>query len=209
MASTSSLSKCGQRASSRYGDVVVDDRLFDSFRVPNQNLLIPPIMVNENLVDVSVTPTQPAQAASMDWRPQTAAFGVTGSVNTVAAGDPRDRDSVRQRAGGVRRDGWLLGHRAGRYSPGLSGPVVRQPHVSTDVPHRGSRGLRPHRLYPALERAGVTVAAPPVAPNPAEQLPAASSYTADTRVAPFVSPPYAEYARLILKVSLNLAPTSA
>src|SRR5712692_2770856 len=43
------------------GDVVIDDRLFDSFRVPNQNLLITPIMVNENMVDVSVAPTQPGQ----------------------------------------------------------------------------------------------------------------------------------------------------
>src|SRR3954465_8063062 len=29
------------------GDVVIDDRLFESFRVPNGNLLITPIMVNE------------------------------------------------------------------------------------------------------------------------------------------------------------------
>jgi D-alanyl-D-alanine carboxypeptidase/D-alanyl-D-alanine-endopeptidase (penicillin-binding protein 4) len=35
-------------------------------------------------------------------------------------------------------------------------------------------------------------------------LPEADSYTAETLVAAFVSPPYAEFARLILKVSLNL-----
>ena len=70
------------------GDVVVDDRLFDSFRVPNQNLLVTPIMVNENMVDVTVTPTQAGQAASVDWRPKTGAFAVTGRVNTGAAGTP-------------------------------------------------------------------------------------------------------------------------
>jgi len=56
----------------------------------------------------------------------------------------------------------------------------------------------------ALKRAGVTVMAPAVAKNPTERLPAAGSYAPDSRVAQLVSPPYAEYARLILKVSLNL-----
>src|SRR5215211_302383 len=68
------------------GDVIVDDRLFESFRVPNQNLLITPIMVNENMVDVTVAPTQPGQPASVEWRPMTAAFSVDGGVQTVAAG---------------------------------------------------------------------------------------------------------------------------
>lgn len=40
------------------GDVLIDDRLFDTFRVPNQNLLITPIMVNENMIDVTITPTR-------------------------------------------------------------------------------------------------------------------------------------------------------
>ena len=64
------------------GDVIVDDRLFDSFRVPNQQLLITPIIVNENMVDVTVVPTEVGQDASVDWRPRTAAFGVTGTVAT-------------------------------------------------------------------------------------------------------------------------------
>ena len=70
------------------GDVVVDDRLFDRFRVPNQHLLITPIMVNENMVDVTVAPAQAGQAASVDWRPRTGAFGVDGAVTTAAAGTP-------------------------------------------------------------------------------------------------------------------------
>jgi D-alanyl-D-alanine carboxypeptidase/D-alanyl-D-alanine-endopeptidase (penicillin-binding protein 4) len=56
----------------------------------------------------------------------------------------------------------------------------------------------------ALERAGVRVTAAPVGVNPTEKLPAATTYSDDTRVAAFVSPPFAEYAKLILKVSLNL-----
>jgi D-alanyl-D-alanine carboxypeptidase/D-alanyl-D-alanine-endopeptidase (penicillin-binding protein 4) len=56
----------------------------------------------------------------------------------------------------------------------------------------------------ALARNGVVVNAPAVAENPTELLPARGGYTPGTRVASFVSPPYAQFARLILKVSLNL-----
>ena len=49
------------------GDVIVDDRLFQSYRVPNGNLLITPILVNENMVDVWLTPTQ-ARAKLRGWR---------------------------------------------------------------------------------------------------------------------------------------------
>ena len=58
-------------------------------------------------------------------------------------------------------------------------------------------------LIEALRREGVTVTAPTVAANPARLLPARRSYPARTRVARFVSPPYAEYSKLILKVSHN------
>jgi D-alanyl-D-alanine carboxypeptidase/D-alanyl-D-alanine-endopeptidase (penicillin-binding protein 4) len=40
--------------------------------------------------------------------------------------------------------------------------------------------------------------------NPRSRLPPSMSYPASSRVAAYVSPPYAEYARLILKVSHNL-----
>lgn len=56
----------------------------------------------------------------------------------------------------------------------------------------------------ALTRAGVAVAAPAVAPNPAALLPVRNAYAADTRVAELVSYPYRDFARLILKVSYNI-----
>jgi len=59
-------------------------------------------------------------------------------------------------------------------------------------------------LIEALRRAGVAVTAPAVAANPPTSAPAKGSYLPDTRIAAFVSPPYSEYAKLVLKVSLNL-----
>jgi D-alanyl-D-alanine carboxypeptidase len=56
----------------------------------------------------------------------------------------------------------------------------------------------------ALQRAGITVTAPLVAANPLDKLPAQDSYPANTEVAALISAPYAQYTKLILKVSLNL-----
>lgn len=55
----------------------------------------------------------------------------------------------------------------------------------------------------ALARAGVTVSAPAVQPNASDKLPAPQTYTSATQVASFTSLPYSEFAKLILKVSLN------
>jgi PBP4 family serine-type D-alanyl-D-alanine carboxypeptidase len=186
------------------GDVVVDDRLFDSFRVPNQNLLITPIMVNENMVDVSVTPTRAGQAASVDWRPMTGAFAVNGNVSTTAAGTP---ETVALSGGGLVECAATVGC-AGRvegdipvgYRAPLSGSPTLVQTFRIEEPSAFARTA----FVEALARAGVSVAAPPVAKNPTERLPAAGSYGPDSRVAQLVSPPYAEYAKLILKVSLNL-----
>jgi PBP4 family serine-type D-alanyl-D-alanine carboxypeptidase len=186
------------------GDVIIDDRLFDSFRVPNQNLLITPIMVNENMVDVTVAPTQVGQVASVDWRPKTAAFDVHGTVTTAAEGTP---DTVSLSNNGLVE---CLG------TVGCSGTVEGDIPIGYRAPLSDSNTLvRAFRMedpatfartafIEALKRAGVTVKAETVAINPTGNLPAPGSYSLDTRVAQFVSPPYSEYAKLILKVSLNL-----
>jgi D-alanyl-D-alanine carboxypeptidase/D-alanyl-D-alanine-endopeptidase (penicillin-binding protein 4) len=56
----------------------------------------------------------------------------------------------------------------------------------------------------ALNRNGVDVTAPAVAENPSDLMPAQGDYAPDTRVASYVSAPYAQVAQLVLKVSLNL-----
>jgi D-alanyl-D-alanine carboxypeptidase/D-alanyl-D-alanine-endopeptidase (penicillin-binding protein 4) len=56
----------------------------------------------------------------------------------------------------------------------------------------------------ALERHGVDITAATVAANPAGLLPATSNYPAGTELARYVSAPWSQHARLVLKVSLNL-----
>ena len=139
------------------GDVVVDDRLFDSFQVPNQNLLITPIMVNENLVDVTVTPTQPGQAASVDWRPKTRAFAATGLVMTVSPGTPEtvslSGNGLVECTGTVGCSGTVEGDiRVGYRAPLSDSPSLVQTFRIED-PAAFARTA----FIEALERAGVTV----------------------------------------------------
>ena len=52
------------------GDVVVDDRLFTPIQWPDG--VVSPIWVNENLIDVEVSPGSAAgQPTTIDWRPKT------------------------------------------------------------------------------------------------------------------------------------------
>jgi D-alanyl-D-alanine carboxypeptidase/D-alanyl-D-alanine-endopeptidase (penicillin-binding protein 4) len=65
------------------GNVVIDDRLFAPYTFPDG--LVSPIWVNENLVDLLVSPGAVGQPASVNWRPMTASYTVDNQVTTVAA----------------------------------------------------------------------------------------------------------------------------
>ena len=190
------------------GNVIIDDRLFKPFRVPNQNLLITPIIINDNRIDVTVLPTKPGERARIDFRPHTAAFKVTEDVMTVAAGC---KTEVTLTQSGPRA-GLVSGQIATDYVSPLPGvktlvqtfivddPTDINSPASLEVPAAFARTT----FIEALKRAGVTVTARLVAPNPLDKLPPPDSYPADTQVAELVSAPYAHYSKLILKISHNL-----
>jgi D-alanyl-D-alanine carboxypeptidase/D-alanyl-D-alanine-endopeptidase (penicillin-binding protein 4) len=195
------------------GNVTVDDRLFTSYRVPNQQLLITPTMLNENMVDVTVTPTQPGKPAIVDYRPKTSGFSVTGSVMTTAAGtDPTvaipdgttpngsEVTGVVDCVGTPSCTGTISGTIPVDYSAPLSGDHQFVGTFRIDNPENFARTA----FIDALGRAGVSVSADAVGANPSVTLPAESAYTDQTRVAAYTSPPFSAQAKLILKVSLNL-----
>jgi D-alanyl-D-alanine carboxypeptidase/D-alanyl-D-alanine-endopeptidase (penicillin-binding protein 4) len=178
------------------GEVIVDDRLFKSFRVPNGNILISPILINDNRVDVTVTPTLPGKAAVVTWRPESAAFGVKADVMTVAAGEETTVTLMSDTPGA----GLVSGVIAADYTSGI--PEIDSMVRTFGIEDPGSYARAV--LIEALVAEGISVSADPGTDNPSDLLPAQGSYAEDTRVAVFVSPPYAEYAKLILKVSHNL-----
>ncbi len=179
------------------GDVVIDDRLFDHFRVPNGNVLITPIIVNDNLVDVTIVPAEAGQPANVDYRPKSAAFTVKSEVETVAAGGPSDvtlEVSAADPSVGIVR-----GHIPVDYKPPLPGVSTLVQTFTIADPSAYARTA----FIEALAAEGVTVRADAVGPNPADRLPPGGAYPPESKVAELVSLPYSQYARLILKVSHN------
>lgn len=186
------------------GDVVIDDRLFEPYRVPNGNLLITPMLVNENQVDVTVTPTVAGQPATITHRPSTAAFAVTGQVMTTPAGTPADielsDDGLAECVAQQGCSGSVTGTIPEGYTAPLSGNDQFVGTFRVEDPDAFARTA----FIEALQRHGVTVAATPVGPNPRSALPASTDYPAGTEVASYSSAPFAQNADLVLHVSLNL-----
>lgn len=168
------------------GDVLIDDRLFET----NHEFfhgVVSPIVVNDNLVDVTVTPGPEGALATVEHRPASPAYTVVSQVSTVAAGEEtsvtlraNDDESVITAIGQIAAD---------------ADPLLRVHEV--EAPAAFARTL----FIEELRAAGVTVAAPAVGPNPDAALPDPAAYTDE--VASFTSPELRQIANLIMKVSYN------
>ncbi len=184
------------------GDVVIDDRLFVPFDFRDE-FDVGPIFVNDDVVDVSMTPTTVGSPASVVSRPLSQAFTVVPQLTTGAPGADADvvLDPELPSCIGVPScSGTVSGALPVGFAPALNGQL---PYVQTfriTKPANYARTV----LIESLQRAGVTVSANAVGENPVAKLPARDSYQEADRVARLVSLPYAEYARLILKVSYNI-----
>lgn len=168
------------------GDVVIDDRLFP--RMDKDGYILSPVWINDNLVDIRVTPGVVGEDATLDWRPQASTYQVTGTVQTVAAGEALDVQVTST-------------------SPGVI-EVTGQ--IPTDVPQAvyiwqidDPSAFMRTVLIDALRRHGVTVAADPASSNDIAALPPSGSYDADQQVALHRSLPFIENIRLVMKTSHN------
>ena len=172
------------------GDVLIDDRLFDraegSGSGPGKLM---PIYVNDNLIDFTIVPTEPGQPAKVSWRPQSVAIHVETHVHTVPAKTRYGTEIRDYGAGRIHVFGSI---------PADSKPILRVHEVTDPVSH--ARTL----LIEALLRAGLVMDVPALADHPVGRLPPRDETLKLPQVAKFVSPPFSENARLILKVSHNL-----
>jgi D-alanyl-D-alanine carboxypeptidase/D-alanyl-D-alanine-endopeptidase (penicillin-binding protein 4) len=171
------------------GEILIDDRLFAHAQGSGSGPgLLTPIIVNDNLVDVTLTPADTAgQPAVAVLRPQTPWVQVDVQVETVSRG----RGRVRVEHVGPQR--WVIRGRL----PAGGKPMVCTCHV--DDPAGFARAL----FIDCLRRAGVFVAASALQ-APEAPLPEKESYARLKRVAAYTSPPLSEYLKVTLKVSHNL-----
>jgi serine-type D-Ala-D-Ala carboxypeptidase/endopeptidase (penicillin-binding protein 4) len=182
------------------GDVVIDDRLFDlapkspsvdalSFNAPNLDPWPRPITINDNLIDVQVKPGKVGEKPKVvKWRPKVAPYHLEMRAKTVKAGKPTTLS----------------------VSPQTDGPVVVSGNIAADADKQlrvaavdDPAAFARTALIEALGRQDVSVGASPTGKNPSSKLPKKGSYSSKDEVAAYVSPPYSEYAKLILKVSHN------
>ncbi|HYL99141.1 MAG TPA: D-alanyl-D-alanine carboxypeptidase/D-alanyl-D-alanine-endopeptidase [Blastocatellia bacterium] len=172
-------------------DVLIDDRLFDHEAGSGSGpTLLTPIVVNDNLIDLTVKPREKAgYPATVAIRPQTEYAQFDIEVETVdrQGGTEVAVEQVAPRRYTVR----------GRIAAGRK-PLVKIAVV--DDPAEFARTL----LIERLRAHGVVVKRSPFSPMDKESLPAPSEYSKLTVVAQHISPPFSEAIKVILKVSHNL-----
>ncbi|WP_454783943.1 D-alanyl-D-alanine carboxypeptidase/D-alanyl-D-alanine endopeptidase [Legionella sp. WA2024007413] len=166
------------------GDVLVDNRLFKTEHL--RNYIISPIMINENLFDFQIKPTIVGKKASIKWRPQAPGYSIDNQVITVRDGEKTDikissknSDTVLVIKGQIAANSGELLRVAPILKPAL---FAKQAFIA------------------ALKQQGIIVHLD----NKSSQLPNAETYKQLTPIAQYISPPFSEYIKIILKLSHNI-----
>ena len=172
------------------GDVLIDDRLFERAESSGSGpSRVSPCSINDNVIDIVITPSEVGQLAKWTSRPQTAAIQIESKVSTVDADKPLEIILRDVGQGRISVSGQIpKGHK----------PVLRVHEVPDSVPF--ARTL----FIEALQRAGVNVDAPTLGDSPSLSLPSSTEVKTLPQVAVLTSLPFSESAKLILKVSHNL-----
>lgn len=184
------------------GDVIIDDRLFQPYLFRDE-FKLRPIFVNDDVVDVAINPTKAGQAAAADVRPLSSALRVKTPIRTGAPGTSLAltvHPDLPQCIGKPDCSATVAGSVPIDLVPPLTGtfPLVRT--VRIVEPANYARTV----LIELLRENGVRVDASAVKRNPVSLLPRQRHYPAATKVAELKGLPYADSAKLILKVSYNI-----
>ena len=174
-----------------HGDVLIDDRLFERAESSGSGpSRVSPCSINDNVVDIVITPSDVGQLAKWTSRPQTAAIQIESKIVTVETDKPLEIIIRDVGQGRISVSGQIpKGHK----------PVLKVQEVPDSVAF--ARTL----FIEALQRAGVTVDAPTLGDSPSSQsLPSSAEVKTLPQVAVLTSLPFSESAKLILKVSHNL-----
>lgn len=179
------------------GEVIIDDRLFEKIDPPAsaEDYTLTPIVINDNLIDIIIKPTQPGKAAEVEFRPQTSIYMIESNVNTTNFENSNETAQTAQIE--ITKGGPGVIKVSGQIPAGES-QIVQT--YKVDDPSSFARAL----LIEALERQGVKVNASIESKNPENLLPAEMDYSKLERVALLTSPPFSENLKLILKVSQNM-----
>jgi D-alanyl-D-alanine carboxypeptidase/D-alanyl-D-alanine-endopeptidase (penicillin-binding protein 4) len=185
------------------GEVIVDDRLFKPFNFRGQ-FNVRPIFVNDDAVDLTVTPGGAAGAkSSVIHRPLSAALAID---NRLRNGAPKSKETMKiapqyPTCIGTRNCTAVIeGVLPVDFTPPLTGGSTLVQTVRITQPSNYARTV----FIESLRKAGVTVSAPLVEQNPANLAPSSAAYSQANQVAVLRGMTYAQDAKLILKISYNI-----
>ncbi len=167
------------------GNVFIDDRLFE---IENKRgMTLSPMMLNENLIDLVINPSEVGKAATLTWRPQVQGYIVANQVSTVAKDKPLEIQITSDNEGRkIIVSGTI---------PIDQKDVVRT--FSIKDPNHFARSA----FIQALRSRGISVN---IDEKKNSQIYPKATFSDIEPIAVWISPPLSEYAKLILKVSHNL-----
>jgi D-alanyl-D-alanine carboxypeptidase/D-alanyl-D-alanine-endopeptidase (penicillin-binding protein 4) len=176
------------------GRVVIDTSLFaDAGPESGTGATISPIVVNDNLVDVTITPgAKIGDPVTLNVSPQSS---YVRFVNAATTGAAKSEPTIDLSADATNADGSHTVTITGAMPAG--DPILFAYRVPE--PQRFAQAA----FTAALRDAGVTVVAPPTG-APFDRALASAAYTPANLVARHVSPPLSEDVYITLKVSQNL-----
>jgi PBP4 family serine-type D-alanyl-D-alanine carboxypeptidase len=177
------------------GRVVVDDSLFpDKTQELGTNTNVAPIVVNDNVVDVTISPgSNVGDPVNVSVSPVTAYVNFVNVAVTSAPHSPNtiDMPDDTEDPAGNRR-----------VTIAGSFPIDSRP-ILYAYPVPSARRFAEVAFTQTLTDAGIRLDQPPSA-TPVDTTTFASAYTAQNQIATHVSPPLSQDVRITLKVSDNL-----
>lgn len=185
------------------GEVIVDDRLFKPFDFRGE-FQVRPIFVNDDAVDVTITPGGKAGSQPpIQQRPHSAALKV---VNRLRVGEPGSKNTLKidpilpACIGAPNCTSAATGSLPSNFVPPLTGKAQLVQTVRIVQPSNYARTV----FVEALGAAGVRIDARNVEPNPVQLLPLKGSYVATNQVARLNGMRESQNAKFVLKISYNV-----
>ena len=167
------------------GDVLIDGSLFE--QTEKRGMQITPVILNDNLIDLFLEPTQAGQLAKLTWRPMVEGYTVKNEVKTVEDWEELTLNISSDASGkNIVIEGSL---------------PVNQKQILRTFSINDPKAFTRAAFIQALKNAGITFK------RKVEELPiplSTLSYVGMEPIAVLTSPPLSEYGKLILKVSHNL-----
>ncbi|CDR35258.1 D-alanyl-D-alanine carboxypeptidase/D-alanyl-D-alanine-endopeptidase [Criblamydia sequanensis] len=165
------------------GNILIDVRLFET--TEKRGMTLSPIMINENLIDFVINPTEIGEQAHLFFRPVVKGYSVDNQIKTVAKDEPLEIVITSN------EDGQKLLLKG-------SVPLDHRDVVKTFA-IKDPKAFARSAFIQALESVGIKVKQ-----TDSREIKLPEDYKNYQQMALWISPPLSEYGKLILKVSHNL-----